>query len=406
MINQVHKASKLVLYDMPFYGGVLLSLQKEINNRKTKTACVGLNGIMYKMSFNSDFFDSLSLDHRRGLLLHELGHIIYFHLTDYTHLTDHKIANIAMDVYINQTIPDDLLPPKACVWNKYKNLKKGKSTNWYYEQLVENKKNGDDKALENMLSAMGDGDGDGNGDGNNQPDEADDGQGGTMLVPDHNWDEVQEASDATQKMLKKNTEVLMRDIVKTLKSQPGTIPGDIQDLLDRLEVIEPPKFNWRKFMRTFVGTSTKTWVTKTRRKKSKRFPDMQGSKEKYFSNILVAIDTSLSVDDEDVQEFRNELHHMHKTGHDIDIVLCDTHIRSQFRFNPRKPMKIEGRGGTEFQPVIDLYRNNLKKYSCLIYLTDGECGPPENARGNILWVHASKYEINERLPGRRIKLEL
>lgn len=396
MIKEVLRTSKEILYDMPFYGGILLSLQKEINNKITKTACVGLNGVMYKMSFNSDFWDSLSTEHRQGLMLHELGHIINFHLTDYQHLTDKELANIAMDIYINQTIPDTLLPPNACTWDKYKDLEKGKSTNWYYEKLVENKKKGNDKALENTLKAMGNGD-----------DEADDGKGNKIQVPDHNWEEIENASDAKKKMLAKNTEVLMRDVAKQVESQdPGKVPGDIRDMLERLAEILPPKFNWRAFMRTFVGNSTKTWVTKTRRKRSKRFPDMQGSKEKYFSNILVAIDTSYSISDEDVEEFRNELHHMYKTGHDIDILLCDTKIRDQFRFNPRKPMVIEGRGGTDFQPVIDLYRKNLKKYSCLIYLTDGYCDAPENARGNILWVHGSEYPINEELPGRKIKLEL
>ena len=95
---------------------------------------------------------------------------------------------------------------------------------------------------------------------------------------------------------------------------------------------------------------------------------------------------------------------MHRTGHDIEVVLCDTEIHDQFKFNPRLPLKVTGRGGTRFQPVIDLYNKNLRKYSCLIYLTDGEAGTPEGARGNILWVHSEVSEINEDLPGKCIRL--
>jgi predicted metal-dependent peptidase len=392
MIKNVLKISKELLYDYPFYGSVLLSLQKEINNRITKTACVGLNGIMYKLSINSDFWDTLIDDHKQGLLIHELGHIINFHPTEYRHLDNHKIANIAMDIYINQGIPENLLPPKACTWEKYKDLNKGWSTNQYYDKLMENHKDESDEALENAIKAMQQGEG-----------EADDGNGGTMQVPQHTWEEITEASEAVQKMLSKNTEILLNEVVKTM-SDPGNIPAGITDLLARLGKIEPPKYNWRAFMKRFVGTSTRVDVKKTRRKKSKRFVGMAGSKEQYYSNILVAIDTSLSVNQAELEEFQNEIYHMHRTGHDVEIVLCDTEIHDHFKYNPREPLKVTGRGGTAFQPVIDLYNKNQRKYSCLIYLTDGEAYAPQDARGNILWVHSSVSEINENLPGKCIKL--
>ena len=131
---------------------------------------------------------------------------------------------------------------------------------------------------------------------------------------------------------------------------------------------------------------------------------MAGSKEKYYSNILVGIDTSLSVNQSELEEFQNELYHMHRTGHDIEIVLCDTEIHDQFKYNPREPLKVTGRGGTAFQPIIDLYNKNQRKYSCLIYLTDGEASSPIGARGSILWVHSSVSNINDSLPGKCIKL--
>jgi predicted metal-dependent peptidase len=59
---------------------------------------------------------------------------------------------------------------------------------------------------------------------------------------------------------------------------------------------------------------------------------------------------------------------------------------------------------TDFQPVIDYYNENQNKYSCLIYLTDGEASSPENARGSILWVHSSISQINQDLPGFKIQL--
>ena len=407
MIKDVIRISKELLYDKPFYGSVLLSLHKEVS-LKAPTAMVGLQGIMFKLTVNPDFWDTLSDKHKEGLLLHELGHIIYFHLTEYNHLKDQEIANIAMDLFINQTIDADLLPDGGCTLDKFDNMEPGKTTNWYYEKLMENKKSGKDKCLNNMLSDGSNGgespkDKDGNAPTGGQ--QSKDSNGKPITIPDHSWEDVKNASDPIKKMVGKNTENMLRTIIKQVSSSPGSLPSGLEDMLKKLDKIEPPKFNWRGFMKRFVGTSTKTHVAKTRRKKSKRFVGMQGSKEKYFSNILIGIDTSGSVSMQELEEFQNELHHMHKTGHTIEIILCDTIIQDRFIFNPRHPFSVKGRGGTNFKPVVDYYEKNLKKYSCLIYLTDGESWDVTTARGQVLWCHSSACSsINESLPGKKIKL--
>ena len=395
-MKDIIKMCKELLYEMPFFGSVLLSLQKEISN-KVPTAGVGLESTMFKLLINEEFYSTLSEKHKQGLILHELGHIIYFHLTEYSHLKNKEVANIAMDCFINQTIPIDMLPDGGCTIDKFKDLLPNKSTNWYYDKLMENKEKGDDQTLNNMLGNSTQGGG-----GN---DTTKDSKGKPIDIPQHKWDEIENASDAVKKMVGKNTENILRTIIKQVGTQPGSIPKGIEELLEQLSVIEPPKFNWRAYMKRFVGTSIITQVTKTRRKRSKRFPSMQGNKEKYFSNILIGIDTSASVSQGELLEFQNELFHMHKTGHTIDIICCDTEIQDQFIYNPRKPLSVKGRGGTRFAPVVDYYQKNLKKYSCLIYLTDGESYDVKDARGQILWVHSSAcHEINEKLPGKKIKL--
>ena len=41
-INDILRISKELLYEQPFYGSVLLSLLKEVDEKKVKTAAVGL----------------------------------------------------------------------------------------------------------------------------------------------------------------------------------------------------------------------------------------------------------------------------------------------------------------------------------------------------------------------------
>ena len=96
---------------------------------------------------------------------------------------------------------------------------------------------------------------------------------------------------------------------------------------------------------------------------------------------------------------------MKKTGSDVTIIQCDTAISHIGKFDPKKDLEIHGRGGTDFQPVIDYYNEHQKNYSCLFYFTDGECCSPEGAKGNILWVISSNGDAYEEFPGTTIKLE-
>ena len=41
---------------------------------------------------------------------------------------------------------------------------------------------------------------------------------------------------------------------------------------------------------------------------------------------------------------------------------------------------------TEFDPVLDYYNANLRKYTSLVYFTDGECDTNVKPKGNVLWV--------------------
>jgi len=60
---------------------------------------------------------------------------------------------------------------------------------------------------------------------------------------------------------------------------------------------------------------------------------------------------------------------------------------------------------TYFDPVVDYFNENSRKFSCLIYFTDGEAPAPErNPNGRCLWVLSSRSSECDHLPGKTIKL--
>lgn len=390
------KASKELMLKEPFYGLLLLSLNKIWSEKMVPTAGVCLKGINYELAINPVFWESLPAIKKVGILKHELLHIAFFHLTDYANYPNKQLLNVAMDIEINQYIDKEWLPENGCFLESFPslNMEAKKGTRYYYNMLDQECQNEEETAVA-LGQALEDGDCE-----VQLPD------GTVVELPDHIFDS-QELDEATKKLIETQTKHIVNQVADQVMKAKGNVPGEIAEILERINKIDPPKFDWKGYIRRFTGKSVKTYTKKSRRKYNKRMPDLPGLKIKRQKHILAAVDTSGSVSTSELKEFLNEMWHMTKTGSDVTLVQCDTAISHIGKFNPREELEIHGRGGTEFQPVIDYYNEHLKNYSCLIYFTDGECPAPENARGQILWVISSQGDASylEDTYGELIKLE-
>jgi predicted metal-dependent peptidase len=382
------KAVKTMVVKDPFYGLILISLNKIWDN-KIPTLCVGLNNVHFQLRINEAFFTSLTPEERVAVLKHEILHIGFMHLTEYSHLIDREVANYAMDLEINQLIDD--LPECGITLKSFPelNLNPKAGTKYYYDELMKLRNNSKDKE-------KGKGKGKGEKDLQEMFDEAGD--------PNHDWKEVEDLSDVTKEVIKGQLKEILNNAAETVRKNQGTVPGEFKELLEQLNELKPSKFNWRDYIRRFTGASTKVFTKKSKRKESKRFVNMPGIKVKMRQKILFAIDTSASVNNTELMEMQNELEHLMNLGNDITVIQCDTQIRSVKEYRKKQPLEVFGRGGTDFEPVILYYNENINKYNCLIYYTDGECSRPSNPKGPMLWVISSQSSFNNNLPGKIIQL--
>lgn len=392
------KICKDIMLDEPFYGLLLLNLNKEWTT-KVETAGVGLNGINYKLYINPNFWESLSELHKKGLIIHELMHIAFFHITEFKHLENHELANMAQDIEINQKINQSWLPPDGCTIDKFpeSNLLPNEGTNIYYEKLKkdadQNSGSGGSQMMQAVMQALGNG-----------QSSANNPQGGQMQLPKHDWSDFDNISDTERKLVDKQLEVMLSEVVEQVQKMRGTVPNEVLQKLEKLKHIEPPKFNWRAYLRRYIGNSAKTTMRKTKRKQSKRFEHDFGIRVQEHSHILIAIDSSASVSDAEIKEFMNEIHHMYKSGHDFTITFADTRMQQPVKYRPSMDLVIKQRGGTDFNPVVDYFLAYRKKYTTLIYLTDGEAPAPDATIKNVLWVLSTRSGETDHLPGKTIKL--
>ena len=389
-VQSLSKISKELMLKEPYYGFFLIMLNK-IWRKDLPTAGVSKNGINYQLAINEEFWMGLSEKHQMGLLKHELLHIAFGHLVSFGSFRDKKLANVAMDMEINQYIDPEYLPDGGIDINNYEDLdldiKAG--CRYYYDKLQQLKDEKDkdgtcgNEEMDKLLDNIDNGD-----------------------VPDHStWEEFEDLSEAEKKLIEKQLQKVLSDAKEQTIKKRGNVPGEIEGVIIIEEIVKP-KFDWKSYVRRFSGTSTKVFTKKIRRKENRRYDENPGLKIKMKQHMLLAIDTSGSVSNAELTEFMNEIHHIYKAGVDITIVQCDTSINSIEEYKGKNELNVKGRGGTEFDPVLDYYNANQKKYTSLVYFTDGECYTSVKPKGRVLWVLSERSHMNEDLPGHVIKLEL
>ena len=161
------------------------------------------------------------------------------------------------------------------------------------------------------------------------------------------------------------------------------------------------KIDYRKVLKNFRATILSEKRHLTRFKPSRRFGfEYMGGKRDFSTKLLLAIDTSGSISDKDLQNFYGVINKFFKYGiESIDVINFDYDLKGEpVSFKKKQTeFKITGRGGTCFQPVFD-YAKNHSEYDGVIIFTDGYAEKPQKKNGTkarFVWVCRSEDEWNE-----------
>lgn len=456
-MKTVSKAGKDLMINEPFYGFYLLHLNKKFSE-KLPTAGVYMQGINIGLDINKKFWYELSENVRTGVLKHELLHICFFHLHNRDRFADPQLFNIAADLEINQHIKREDLPKDGMFLDTFPTiqLEKFKGTQYYYEKLRENLQkpknpnnqcscqnkgqgqgqDGEDESNSEQGKSQGKEDNSNQGSGNSSsnvsnPDcpvhgsnkgtsgssqQGNSGNGSyrdevldrVYQKPMHEtWKLFDELSEAEKKLVKQQADHVLKEAAKVTKKSHGHIPGELKQYIDELLKPKETVFDWKSYLRRFMGGSQEIFTRKTRRKLSKRFTENPGLKIKKKKHILIAVDTSGSINQFELGEFFSEIYHIYKTGTEITIVECDAQLGDIYKYKGKFRGHISGGGGTSFDPVIEYFNERSRLYTSLIYFTDGYAGMPRKPNKQMMWVISSngrKDYNNTSLPGITIQI--
>ena len=368
------RAVKTLLIREPFYGLFLLNLNRYYGD-KCDTACVCRNGINTELCVNKKFWDTLSDDEQLGILRHELGHILFKHITSSEYFGDHDKFNKAADCEVNSYIP--ILQKDPYCYPAYWNLENNKGTKFYYE---------------NLPDEPNDGDKGNNGNSSNSYDPND---------SHASWKDFQDLSDTEKQLIENQIDYQAKNTAETCQKLIGSIPGELKEYLDSLFKIKPQVFNWKAYFRRVIGNLITSELYLTKMRPSRRFPDSRGVKFKRKPHVLVGVDTSGSISDEELEDFFSEIYYLWKSGVKVTIAQIDTKIEHIEEYNGKFNKEIYGRGGTEFTDLINYYNERKKDFSTLVIFTDGYVSLNLPPFRNGVWV-ITKNGQHQNYPGTTI----
>jgi len=432
----------------PYYG-ILLSAMRRLPVKPSECPTMGVarSGNVFKLGYNPDFVNKLDIDTTLEICKHEILHVAFNQLTmwgdEEVSEEEHRLRNIAMDMEVNCYLDINKMKGVNPVLPEKFGFDRKLGAREYYRKLVElaqqkqqqsqakqptqpcnggqggeddqQQQNGQSGQNQNQTnnntgsSSPSSASPDGNneeqqnnqqgGNGNSQHitnDTIDQMMSGTDEFDDHsNWPD--DMTQEEQELIQQQIEDMLVFAADEVEKACGDIPGEMIGKINILRNKKKPKpvADWKRYMRRYMGNEFSEFIRKSKKRESRRFPDAAGNRHRRKSHILVAIDTSGSVSMPEYQEFFGQIKTLTAVA-DFHVVECDAIIQHEYDYRGKPNMVLHGGGGTSFQPPIDLFNQDKKKYDALIYFTDGEAWIPNDTPKDTLWVVSSKGDQSDR----------
>jgi len=180
--------------------------------------------------------------------------------------------------------------------------------------------------------------------------------------------------------------------------QAGKLGGQLARLVDYLL---QPQLPWRSLLAHYMTAIARDDYTYTRPSSRRGEPAIYPSLRSGQVNVVVALDTSGSISDEEMRQFASEISAI-KSQARARVVLhaCDTQLAAAgpWPFEPWEPLELpttlSGGGGTDFGPVFQWVDRQDTPPDLLVYFTDAEGAFPEHTPiYPVIWLVKGKASV-------------
>ncbi len=354
----------------------LLRKTKVITDKSCPTAYASINKEGFKIVINETWAETLDNFSLSALIEHEILHVLFGHLTDYSLLMpDKRLANVAMDLIINEA--GNLISQKDKLDEK---LKAGCFLSDFNAKFKTNFCSYKNTSLEiyNFLA-----------------DKSENDKNGLESFDEGLTDETKEGQ-ADSKGQAKIEDFLSPDEINQVLKSYGSKSADLKLVIEKREKLEKNK-RVKKALESFL-TSNKNDFKKSSKRLNKRFSFMPYGREKDKNQkILIALDLSGSMlSPEIIEKMKIAVSSSIGYGFSVDLIFGDTKklggfkdLKKSFDFS-----QLNGGGGTELDFI---FQEKLNLYDGLIVFTDGYFNHkiiPKKLANKMIFLMTNKDKID------------
>ena len=388
VLDKIIRAKIRMQQSKPFFAYLLLNLNI-IETPKIPTCAVDNHRNLY---YNPNWVGTLNERQLSGLLCHELLHCVFEHLIR-NETRDKLLFNCACDIVVNNLLimNDFELPIGGII-----------PSNNEIDFCGVHISGIDKKSAENVYDELH---------GKFKKTQANMKMAADMQLDEHIKDDIKKLENGTKdeqglakqikevsKMWKKMA-VEAESYARTIGKSPKGISRHIGELLNE-------KINWKSVLYKYVTNSLPQDFSYSR-------PSRRGiASEIYLPHIkkenievVVSVDTSGSIDQEELTEFMSEIIYLAKSFDNLKmkVIICDCSIKEVLEVengNIEKliNLKIVGGGGTSHKPIYDMIQEKYPTTKILINFTDGYTDFPNNETTKTLWVIPEGGVEDDKIP--------
>lgn len=347
---RISQAITSLIQTQPFFATIALQLTR-VEDPSCQTAWTDGK----RLGYNPEFVLSLQFSELVAVIAHEVMHVAGLHPFRQQHRKQ-RAWNVATDKVINGIIAEaGMHLPHGCIPGVM------------------------DKSPEELYDPTEDDD-----NGSSDP-----GACGETRAPQH--EDGSSLSEAELESAMNEARIITQqaaNVAQKAGKLPGALARELKDILT-------PKAPWREILARFVDQFNRTdysWQRPNRRYLNTGFilPSLHAPD---VANVLIACDTSGSIDQQMLQEICSEAFEAmsvfnETTERELTVAWWDTSIYPQTITDPSK-LSPKGGGGTDFSCVTEWFaaNNGADNFKAIIAVTDGEIYSYGSDPGvPVLWI--------------------
>jgi len=357
VIDKIVVARVGLLLRHPFFGNMATRLQiKECDDWCPTAATDGRN-----LYFNTEFFSKMTSKEIEFVIAHEILHCVFDHMTRRED-RDPQLHNIACDYIVNNTLVRDNIGEKPKDVEIFQDWKyDGWASEAVYDDIY---KKGKEKMeqLGKLLDEHIDWEkGESTGSGNDQNKDKKKGK-----APAYSKEEMEKIKNEIKESM----------MAAAQAAGAGNLPKEVERIIQQFT---EPKMNWRELLQQQIQSVVKNDYTFARpsRKGWHSGVILPGTNYDETIDICIAIDTSGSIMNEQVEDFLGEVQGIMDQYKDYNIkIWCfDTEVHNEQDFNASgdaiDSYQMAGGGGTDFMANWNYMKDNDIMPKKFIMFTDG-----------------------------------